>query len=157
MVKRLKSKIKAHGSIMRKEGSGRPEKLSDIHKNYILKLIADSPFNTSSRIALKLKNNYEVEVHRSTISRLLVEKGYKWKGPQIVYKIMSRTKRISSNFVPKIRKEIGAMYKLQTKLLSISYHQKNTDRLYQVIHTRGQKQSTTKKLMFVQHSALKVS
>ena len=31
-VKRLKSKIKAHGSIMRKEGSGRPEKLSELHK-----------------------------------------------------------------------------------------------------------------------------
>ena len=76
-VKRLKSKIKAHGSIMREEGSGRPEKLSEIHKNYILKLIADSPFNTSNRIAIKLKNNYEVEVHRSTISLFLVEKGYK--------------------------------------------------------------------------------
>ena len=78
MVKRLKSKIKAHGSIMREEGSGRHEKLSEIHKkNYILKLIADSPFNTSNRIAINLKNNYEVEVHRSTISRFLVEKGYK--------------------------------------------------------------------------------
>ena len=31
MLKILKSKIKAHGSIMRKEGSGRPEKLSEIH------------------------------------------------------------------------------------------------------------------------------
>ena len=78
-VKRLKSKIKAHGSIMREEGSGRPEKLSEIHKNYIIK--ADSPFNSSNRIAIKLKNNYEVEVHRSTISQFIVEKGYKWKGP----------------------------------------------------------------------------
>ena len=71
---------------MREEGSGRSEKLSEIHKNYVLKLIADSPFNTSDRITIKLKNNYEVEVHRSTISRFLVEKGYKWKGPQIVYR-----------------------------------------------------------------------
>ena len=85
-VKRLNSKIKSHGGIMREEGSGRPEKLSEIHKNYILKLIADSPINTSSRIALKLKNNYEVEVHKSTISRFLIEKGYKWKGSQIVYR-----------------------------------------------------------------------
>ena len=52
-VKKLKSKIKAHGSIMIEEGSGRPEKLSEIHKNYILKLITDPPFNTSNRIALK--------------------------------------------------------------------------------------------------------
>ena len=49
-VKRLKFKIKAHRSIMREEESGRLEKLSEIHKNYILKLIADSPFNTSNRI-----------------------------------------------------------------------------------------------------------
>ena len=68
-VKILKSKIKAHGSIKRKEGLGRPEKLSEIHKNYIIKLKAYSPFNTSNRIAIKLKNNYEVEVHISTISR----------------------------------------------------------------------------------------
>ena len=38
-VKRLKFKIKAHGSIMIEEGSGRPEKLLEIHKNYILKLM----------------------------------------------------------------------------------------------------------------------
>ena len=38
-IKRLKSKIKAHGNTMREEGSRSPEKLSEIHKNYILKLI----------------------------------------------------------------------------------------------------------------------
>ena len=48
---------------MRKEESERPEKLSKFHKNYILKLIADSSFNTSNRIALKLKNSNKVEVH----------------------------------------------------------------------------------------------
>ena len=59
-VKRLKSKIKVNGGILREEGSERPEKLSEFHKNYILMLIADSPFNTSNRIVLKLKNYYEV-------------------------------------------------------------------------------------------------
>ena len=83
-VKRLKFKIKEHGNIMRKKGSWRPEK--EIHKNYILKLIIDSHFNTSNRIALKLKNNYKLEVHRSIIYRFLVEKGFKWKGSQIVYR-----------------------------------------------------------------------
>ena len=34
----------------REEGSGRPEKLSEIHKKYILKIIADSRFNSSKRI-----------------------------------------------------------------------------------------------------------
>ena len=62
---------------MNEEGSGTPEKLSEIHKTYIQKPIANSPFNTSNRIVLKLKNNYEVEVHRCTISRFLFEKGYK--------------------------------------------------------------------------------
>ena len=61
-VKRLMFKIKGHGNIMRVKGSGSPEKLSEIHKSYILKLITDSPFNTSNRIVLKLKNKYEVEV-----------------------------------------------------------------------------------------------
>ena len=32
IFERLKSKIKAHGSIMREEGSRRPEKLLEIHK-----------------------------------------------------------------------------------------------------------------------------
>ena len=32
MAMRLKFKIKAHRSIKREEGSGRPEKLSEIHK-----------------------------------------------------------------------------------------------------------------------------
>ena len=45
---------------MREVGSGRFKKLLEIYKNYILKQIADSPFNTSNRIAIKLKNNYEV-------------------------------------------------------------------------------------------------
>ena len=73
MVKRLKSKIKAHGGIMREEGSGRPEKPLEIAKN-ILKLITDEPLNVFNKIALKRKNNYEVEAHRSTISRFLVKK-----------------------------------------------------------------------------------
>ena len=38
-AKRLKSKIKEYRSIMREEISGRSEKLLEILKNYILKLI----------------------------------------------------------------------------------------------------------------------
>ena len=94
---------------MREEGSGRPEKLSEIHKNYILKLIADSPFNTSNRIEIKLKNNYKVEVYISTISRFLVERGINGKDRRLFTVTMSRTKRIDLNFVLKIRKEIGTM------------------------------------------------
>ena len=37
-VKILKSKVIAHGGIMREERSSRPEKLSKVHLNYILKL-----------------------------------------------------------------------------------------------------------------------
>ena len=156
-VKRLKFKIKAHGSIMREVGSGRPEKLSKIHKNYILKLIANSSFNISNRIAINLNNNYEVEVHRSTFSRFLVEKGINGKDRRLFIETMNRTKRIGLNFVSKIRKEIGAMCLLQMMHLSIIYRQENIDRLHQVIHTKGQKQSTPKKFMFGEHSTLKVS
>ena len=41
-VKILKSKIKEHEIIVREEGSRRSKKLSEIHTNYILKLLADS-------------------------------------------------------------------------------------------------------------------
>ena len=55
---------------------------------------------------MKLKNNYEVEVHRSTISRFLVEKGYKWKGPQIVYINNEQDQENRLNFLSKIRKDL---------------------------------------------------
>ena len=57
---------------MRKE-SERPEKISEIHKNYFIKLISDSPLNTLNKIVLKLMNNNESEVHRKTILRFLIE------------------------------------------------------------------------------------
>ena len=85
-VKRLKSKVREHGSIIREEGSGRPTKLLEIHQDFILKLLNDSPFNTCKRIALKLKNKHGIGVDRTTISRFLVDKGFKWKGPQIVFR-----------------------------------------------------------------------
>ena len=100
-VKISKSKIIEHGGIVREEESVIPEKLSEIHKNYILKLIADSPFNISNRITLKLKNNYEVEVHKSTISQFLVEKGINGNDRRLFTETMSRTKRIGLNFVSK--------------------------------------------------------
>ena len=43
-VKRLKTKVSEHGSIIREEGSGRPTKLLEIHQDFILKLLNDSPF-----------------------------------------------------------------------------------------------------------------
>ena len=86
IVKRLKSKVREHGSIIREEGSGRTTKLLEIHQDFILKLLNYSPFNTCKRIALKLKNKYGIEVYRTTISRFLVDKGFKWKGPQIVFR-----------------------------------------------------------------------
>ena len=46
--------------------------------------------------------------------------------------------RIGSNFVSKIRKEIGAMFLLQMKPLFIFYHQEKIDELHQMIYMRGQ-------------------
>ena len=85
-VKRLKAKVREHGSIIREEGSGRPTKLLKIHQDFILKLLNNSPFNTCKKIVLKLKNKHGIEVDRTTISRFLVDKGFKWKGPQIVFR-----------------------------------------------------------------------
>ena len=85
-VKRLKAKVREYGSIIREEGSGKPTKLLEIHQDFILKLLNDSSFNTCKRIALKLKNKNGIEVDKTTISRFLVDKGFKWKGPQIVFR-----------------------------------------------------------------------
>ena len=85
-VKRLKAKVREHGSIIREEGSGRPTKLLEIHQDFIFKLLNNSPFNTCKRIAWKLKNKHGIEVDRTTISRFLVDKCFKWKGPQIVFR-----------------------------------------------------------------------
>ena len=85
-VKRLKANVSENGSIIREEGSGRPTKLLEIHQNFIIKLLNDSPFNKCKRIALKLKNKHGIEVDRTTISRFLVDKGFKWKGSQIVFR-----------------------------------------------------------------------
>ena len=73
-VKRLKAKV-------REGGSWRPTKLLEIHQDFILILLNDSLFNTCKRIALKLKSKHGIEVDRTTISRFLVDKGFKWKGP----------------------------------------------------------------------------
>ena len=85
-VKRLKANVREHGSIIREEGSGRPTKLLEIHQDFILKLLNYSPFNTCKRIALKLKNKHRIEVDKTTISRFLEGKGFKWKEPQIVFR-----------------------------------------------------------------------
>ena len=145
MLKRFKFIIKAFGSIMREVESRRPDKLSEIHNNFILKLIADSLFNTSNKIVLKLNNNFEVEVHRSTIYRFLVEKGYKWKGPLIAYSykeldLQNKLKTCINN-----KERVWSDVQLQMKLLSILYHRENIDGLHQVIHTRNQKQYAPKK------------
>ena len=93
-VKSLKAKAREHGYIIREEGSGRPTKLLEINQYFIFKLLNDSPFNTCKRIALKLKNKHGIEVDRTTISRFLVVKCFKWKGPQIVLEITSKTFKI---------------------------------------------------------------
>ena len=85
-IKRWKSKIRQEGSIWRSEGSGRPKKLNNEHHLFILNLLHSSPFNTSKRIVYKLQNKFGLKIDRSTVSRFLVERGFKWKGPQVVFR-----------------------------------------------------------------------
>ena len=86
---------------MREEELGRTENLSEIHKNIIRKLIADSSFNISNRIALKLKNNYEEEVQRSTIFRFLLKRVKNGKDRRLFSETMDSTKKICLNSVSK--------------------------------------------------------
>ena len=67
------------------------------------------------------------------------------KGHEIVSEIMSRVKRIGLNVISKERKEVETIYLLDMKILSIFYHQENINGLNEVIHTRGQRQITSKK------------
>ena len=60
-VKRLKANIRENGSITREPGSGRPQKLLEAHKSFILKLITDSPYHTWNKIAVKLWNKHGVK------------------------------------------------------------------------------------------------
>ena len=85
-IMRWKSKIRQEGSIWRSEGSGRPKKLNNEHHLFILNLLHSSPFNTSKRIVYKLQNKFGLKVDRSAVSRFLVERGFKWKGPQVVFR-----------------------------------------------------------------------
>ena len=85
-IKRWKSKINQEGTIWRSEGSGLPKKFNNEHHLFILNLLHSSPFNTSKRI-VKKKNKFDLKVDRSTVSRFLVEKWLKWKGPQVVFRI----------------------------------------------------------------------
>ena len=94
IVGRLKAKVSEYGSIIREEGSGWPTKLLEIHQNFILKPLNDSPFNTCKRIVLKLKNKHGIEVDRTTISRFLVDKSFKWMDLRLFLEITSKTSKI---------------------------------------------------------------
>ena len=85
-VKRLKANVSENGSITRELGSGRPQKLLEAQKSFILKQITDSPYHTWNRIAVKLWSKHGVKVDRTTIFRFLVDNKYKWKGTQIVFR-----------------------------------------------------------------------
>ena len=93
-VKRLKAKVREHGSIIREEGSGRPTKLLEIYQDFILKLLNDSPFNTCKRIDLKLKNKHGIEVDRTTISRFFEEKALNGRDLRLFLEKTSKTSKI---------------------------------------------------------------
>ena len=85
-IKRWKSKIRQEGPIWWSEGSGRPKKWNNEHHLFILNLLHSSPFNTFQRTVYKLQNKFGLKVDRSTVSWFLVERGFKWKGLQVVFR-----------------------------------------------------------------------
>ena len=88
IIKRWKSKILQEGSIWRSEGFGRPKKLNNEHHRFILNLLHSSPFNTSKRIVYKLQNKFGLKADRSTVSRFLVKRVFKLKGPKLFSETM---------------------------------------------------------------------
>ena len=76
-VKKLKANIREKRSIIKEQESGRPQKLLEALKSFILKLITDSPYHTWNRISVKLWNKHGVKVDRTTIFRFLVDNEYK--------------------------------------------------------------------------------
>ena len=143
-IKRWKSKIRQEGSIWRSEGSGRPKKLNNEHHLFILNLLHSSPFNTSKRIVYKPQNKFGLKVDRSTVSRFLVERGFKWKGPQVVF----RNNEVDQKSILEFCKENGRMQFLLMKHRYISYLQVSKDGFHQEKHTKESKRSILKSCMF---------
>ena len=154
-VKRLKAKVRVNKSIIREEGSGRPKTLLVIHQDFILKLLNDSPFNTCKRITLKLKNKNGIEVDKTAISRFLVDKGFKWKGPQIVFRNNEQDQQNRLEFCLRIKIETRKMYLSQMKYHSIYDLLVKIDGLQQVILIKEQRQSIQIKFMHGKYLVLK--
>ena len=87
-------------------------------------------------------------MHGSTISRFFVEKGYKWRGPQIVYRNNEQDQENRLEFCIKNKERNWSDVLITDEASFYFYYQENMDGLHQVIHSREQKQSTPKKFMF---------
>ena len=88
IIKIWKSKIRQEGAIWRSEGSGRPKKLNNEHHLFILNLLHSLSFNTFKRIVYKLQNKFGLKVDRTSVSRFLVEKGFKYRDPKLFSETM---------------------------------------------------------------------
>ena len=127
----------------------------EIHKNYILKLIAYSPFITSSIITLKLNNNFEVVVHRRTVFRFLIKMSYKWKGSQIAFRINNKNKENRIKLCIKNRESDWSDV-LITVEVSFNFLSPWKHRWVAFGDSyEKKKQNTIKKIMFGEDSALK--
>ena len=84
----------------------------------------------SEGIALKVKSNYEVEIHRSTSLCFWLKRVMNGKDRRLFTETMSRIKMIGLVYASMLRKEIGVLYLVQMKLHSILYHQVNINRFY---------------------------
>ena len=143
-IKRWKSKIRQEDTIRRSEGSGWPKKLNNEHHLFILNLLHSSPFNTSKRIVYKQLNKFDLKVDRSTVSRFLVVKGFKWKGPQVVF----RNNEVDQKSRLEFCKENERMKFLLMKHQYISYLQVSKDGFHQEKHTKQPKRIILKSCMF---------
>ena len=74
-VRNLCLKAEQTGSVADKRRHGR-SKLNEEQKQYLDRLIQDKPDSTAKELATKLQEEYNVVLHRSTVSRARKQLGY---------------------------------------------------------------------------------
>ncbi|KAE8262602.1 hypothetical protein A4X09_0g7422 [Tilletia walkeri] len=74
------AKIREHGHIpQKKKSTGRPTKLTDVAKSFMLAYIRRHPSTFQEELQELLKAFYNIEIHQSNMSRFLAREGYTFK------------------------------------------------------------------------------
>ena len=89
-----------------------------------------------------------MKVDRSTVSRFLVERGFKWKGPQVVFRNNEVDQKSRLEFCKKNKEREWENVVFTDEASVISYLQVSKDGFHQEKHTKEPKRSILKSYMF---------